>query len=253
VSLFLALPVAAGGERLDAAIEALVAAYPDHLSHRDGNTLVWHDGSTMEIDDGVAKDHNAMLVSADIEDMLSQPYPVGACSYAAPAGNVEPGRIRAEAFFARMYGDSGAQVRARLAAVDWFGSRLQVTRVNGVDRALATVAAELAALPREMHEYFTVTAGTFNWRVVAGTQRLSVHSFGAAIDINVAFADYWKWQVSASDPDTVPAYRNRVPAEIVEAFERHGFIWGGKWHRYDTMHFEYRPELLALSVEAPCH
>ena len=27
-------------------------------------------------------------------------------------------------------------------------------------------------------------------------------------------------------------------------FETHGFIWGGKWYHYDTMHFEYRPELL---------
>jgi hypothetical protein len=27
-------------------------------------------------------------------------------------------------------------------------------------------------------------------------------------------------------------------------FEKHGFIWGGKWYHYDTMHFEYRPELL---------
>ena len=33
-------------------------------------------------------------------------------------------------------------------------------------------------------------------------------------------------------------------AKIVEIFERHGFIWGGKWYHYDTMHFEYRPELL---------
>ena len=39
-----------------------------------------------------------------------------------------------------------------------------------------------------------------------------------------------------------------VPHEIVEVFERHGFIWGGKWYHYDTMHFEYRPELLATAV-----
>jgi len=35
-----------------------------------------------------------------------------------------------------------------------------------------------------------------------------------------------------------------VSLEIVEIFERHGFIWGGKWYHYDTMHFEYRPEML---------
>src|SRR5262245_1812136 len=28
-------------------------------------------------------------------------------------------------------------------------------------------------------------------------------------------------------------------------FEKYGFIWGGHWYHYDTMHFEYRPELLA--------
>ena len=38
--------------------------------------------------------------------------------------------------------------------------------------------------------------------------------------------------------------KNKIPFEIVEIFERHGFIWGGKWYHYDTMHFEYRPELL---------
>ena len=39
-------------------------------------------------------------------------------------------------------------------------------------------------------------------------------------------------------------YRNKIPMEIVDIFEKHGFIWGGKWYHYDTMHFEYRPELL---------
>ncbi len=44
--------------------------------------------------------------------------------------------------------------------------------------------------------------------------------------------------------DGAYAYKNEIPMEIVRIFEKHGFIWGGKWHHYDTMHFEYRPELL---------
>ena len=36
-----------------------------------------------------------------------------------------------------------------------------------------------------------------------------------------------------------------IPQAIVDAFEAERFIWGGRWYHYDTMHFEYRPELLA--------
>jgi hypothetical protein len=43
-------------------------------------------------------------------------------------------------------------------------------------------------------------------------------------------------------------FRNRLPVEIVQIFEKHGFIWGGKWEHFDTMHFEYRPELLDCPV-----
>jgi hypothetical protein len=69
-----------------------------------------------------------------------------------------------------------------------------------------------------------------------------MHAWGAAIDINTAHSDYWRWHGAADGG--VPAYRNRIPPEIVAVFERHGFIWGGRWSHYDTMHFEYRPELL---------
>jgi hypothetical protein len=75
---------------------------------------------------------------------------------------------------------------------------------------------------------------------VAGTGQPSPHSFGIAIDLNTAFSEYWYWQ-RHNEPII---YRNRMPEEIVSTFEKHGFIWGGKWYHFDTMHFEYRPELL---------
>jgi hypothetical protein len=31
---------------------------------------------------------------------------------------------------------------------------------------------------------------------------------------------------------------------VVQIFEDNGFIWGGKWHHFDTVHFEFRPELV---------
>lgn len=33
-------------------------------------------------------------------------------------------------------------------------------------------------------------------------------------------------------------------SKIVEVFEKHGFIWVGSWYHFDTIHFEYRPELI---------
>jgi hypothetical protein len=74
---------------------------------------------------------------------------------------------------------------------------------------------------------------------VKDTGQRSMHALGAAIDINTRYADYWLLSGRKR-------YRNRIPWRIVAVFERHGFIWGGKWSHFDTMHFEYRPELLRL-------
>ena len=73
-----------------------------------------------------------------------------------------------------------------------------------------------------------------------------MHSYGSAIDINVQFSDYWLWTLKKSGQFT---WTNRIPLEIVDVFERHGFIWGGKWFHFDTMHFEYRPELIGLAAK----
>ena len=77
------------------------------------------------------------------------------------------------------------------------------------------------------------SAGTYNCRTIANTSRLSVHAFGAAIDINSKFADYWEW---SKGKDGKVAWKNRVPGAIGEIFERHGFIWGAKWYHFDSMH-----------------
>ena len=95
---------------------------------------------------------------------------------------------------------------------------------------------EIELLPAEIKRFAHTSAGAFNCRTVKDTGKRSMHAYGAAIDLNTKFADYWLWNKAG--------YRNRIPFEIVAIFERHGFIWGGKWGHFDTMHFEYRPELL---------
>jgi len=160
----------------------------------------------------------------------------------APSKNYDPGRIRYEPLFFRMYGSSASVARRNLVSINWFGQRIRVTRVNGVASKLKAVERELAKIPN-IRKYLRPIGGTFKWRKIAGTSRMSVHSFGAAIDINVKYSAYWRWNKGKY------RYQNKIPLSIVKVFEKHGFIWGGRWYHYDTMHFEYRPELLNMRGE----
>jgi D-alanyl-D-alanine carboxypeptidase len=236
--------------RVERLMAVLVAAYPDFLGHYDGNDIVRKDGTRMAFDDGRgAKDFETLLATPDLEDMFHAPYPLGRTG-TPPAFNSDPGRVRYHPMFVKMYGDcTEGEVARHLADVVWLpskaGQRLKATRINGVAERLQAVSNELDKLPAEMTKYLAPSAGTFNCRVVAGTNRISAHGHGIAIDIATTHADYWFW--NRADAVGRHAYKNRIPWAIVEVFERHGFVWGGKWYHYDTMHFEYRPEIIAAS------
>lgn len=227
-------------------LDALVAAYPEHLLSHNDRQITWRDGTKMAVSDGrTDKTFDELLNAPDIDDMFAFPYPAGAIP-GAPGVNHDPGRIRYEPFFKKMYGDckSGAPRTAKVAWIRKYdGGNLRITTVNGVHEALAAISADLDTLPRKFVKFLKPSAGTYNCRTIAGTRRLSVHAFAAAIDINVKAAHYWKW--TKPDSNGVYAWRNKIPKQIVDIFERHGFIWGGRWYHYDTMHFEYRPELIA--------
>jgi peptidoglycan LD-endopeptidase CwlK len=223
-------------------MQRLVEAYPEWLSRAEGNFIVWKDGTKMLWDDGKGDKDFAVLESdPDLQDMFTFAYPLDSVIFRE---NYDPGRIRNEAFFKKMYGSNAQQTASQLVTVHWLEGEasLRITKVNGVDKVLAAVVQELAQMPA-LRKYLTTPGGTFNWRVIAGTDRLSAHSFGMAIDIHVKYADYWRWapEFKAGKP---LVYRNQIPMEIVRVFEKHGFVWGGKWYHYDTMHFEYRPEML---------
>jgi hypothetical protein len=251
IMTFLALTHAQApiGSVADAAA-ALVRAYPDFLDRTEANDIIWKDGTRMPIDDRKgAKSFDAMLDDPDIKDMFSTPYPLGATGL-APAINFDPGRVRYLPLLKKMYGDCQATgFMSNAANVVWLpgkdGESLEFTKLNGAAAALQRVSDELDKLPERFLEYLRPAQGTYNCRPIAGTNRRSAHSFGIAIDIAAAHSDYWLWSRAA--PDGRIAHRNEVPLEIVRIFEQHGFIWGGKWYHYDTMHFEYRPEIIAVA------
>ncbi len=123
--------------------------------------------------------------------------------------------------------------------------------VSGELRALKASDPAVAAFLRGL-----VEMNGYNYRFVDGTRTRSYHSYGLAIDLiprNYGGRHpYWRWAME-KEPDwwAVPYERRWMPPmALVEAFERHGFVWGGKWLFFDTMHFEYRPEVLLLARQA---
>lgn len=202
--------------------------------------LVLSDGVRVPYDDGVARTFEQRLDHPDLEDTLSIPYRTAGI-VPVTAVDDDPGRIRVDALFQSVYGHSSAQVRANLVSVSFLGQTLRVHR--RVAPAFARVAARLAPALRadpSLAPFFHGLGGTFNWRDIAGTHRPSSHSYGVSLDLSTSLSYYWRWQRPASPVRWV----NRTPQTIVDAFEAEGFIWGGRWYHYDTMHFEYRPELL---------
>jgi hypothetical protein len=247
VAAWVAMALICGSARAETIAEnldRLVRAYPETLSRHDDKSIFWRDGTAMLVGDGIDdKSFDDLLRKASILDQMRLPYPLGASPQ--PELDSDPGRFRNEAFFKKMYGDCNtAEVKKNLTTVVWlprsWGKPIQVTRVNGVADHLREVSAEIDGLEPSIRAAAFPIAGVLSCRPVADTGKMSMHGYAAAIDLNLKYSDYWMW---AGKSKVIP-YKNRMPREIVDIFERHGFIWGGKWYHYDTMHFEYRPELL---------
>jgi hypothetical protein len=229
-------------------LDTLVLAYPETIQARTGNELILRNG--VHLDAGVSDSttpFDVLLTHASIRDMSRITYPARA-PITAPTENFDPGRFRNKAFFDAMYGDCRkGEVARNLVSVVWlpkhWGHRIEVTRVNGVADRLREISDAIDALPEAISRAAWPTAGTYACRGVADANQPSMHAYGAAIDLNLAFSNYWLWDSGKAGKIV---WRNRMPEQIVNIFERHGFIWGGRWYHYDTMHFEYRPELNPL-------
>jgi len=186
-------------------------------------------------------DHNSVAIIVMVVTFLYLGYQGVPVAFALAAG-----AFVTTAFFTKMYGDcQKGEVSPRLVSLDWlpntWGKAIRITSANGVDAQLRAVSVEIDALPDKIKRAAYPIAGTYNCRAIADTGEPSPHGYGIAIDLNTAVSDYWYWRPHES----AIVYRNRMPEEIVAIFEKHGFIWGGKWYHFDTMHFEFRPELLA--------
>ncbi|MBE5854656.1 MAG: M15 family metallopeptidase [Lachnospiraceae bacterium] len=91
----------------------------------------------------------------------------------------------------------------------------------------------------------------FNYRMISGSNKLSKHSAGLAVDLNPLYNPAVSTAKDGStkvEPATASAYIDRsqnfahkidTSDLAYQVFTRHGFTWGGNWHsKKDYQHFE---------------
>lgn len=224
--------------------ECLQEAYPGMFTglqeQPDGSTLlILSDGRTLIYDDGRQKSFLEMLNNGDIEDSMRLPYPLEPAR-PVPGEEHDPGRIHSYALMKVLFGADKTEVKANLVH-----ARLHTKNLMVHKRIAASLDAIQKALPAllktqpELLPIFKHAIGCQCWRTIAGTNRLSLHSWGTALDIAPDQLTYWRWCKLMPHP-----LQQTFSPELVALFEANGFIWGGKWRHYDLMHFEYHPELL---------
>jgi hypothetical protein len=170
-------------------------------------------------------------------------------------GRVRQGRP--QFFYESLWGfNSRDGAAAKMKEVDFLGRKVKVHAdivkdLNLVEKRILSAAETVPAVKTWIASLGLVD--TWNWRNVASSVNRSLHSYGIAIDLlpeNLGgLATYWQW-TARHTPEwwTVPySKRYHPPDEVILAFESAGFIWGGKWPFFDTMHFEYHPEVFVLN------
>lgn len=87
-------------------------------------------------------------------------------------------------------------------------------------------------LTNSMFNHIRNFSGTYNYRPIRGSSRLSCHAFGAAIDFDAEHLPLGK---------NIPA--SEMPEIVVKCFKEQGFFWGGDYTgRKDPMHFQLAHE-----------
>lgn len=74
---------------------------------------------------------------------------------------------------------------------------------------------------------FSLYGGSYNYRLMRQSNQLSMHSYGCAIDFDPG---------RNGMGDKTPNFANYP--WIIGAFEKEGWVWGGRWSNPDGMHFQ---------------
>lgn len=114
-----------------------------------------------------------------------------------------------------------------------------VTVHRGIAEELKSVLAQAQDAGFKVYE-----VQGFSWRAVSGTTKMSQHSLGLAVDINVKenYCVYPNGKVDAGSYWKPGEDEYSIPSDgvLVNAFKSIGWGWGGDWSsKKDYMHFSY--------------
>lgn len=223
-------------------------AYPEYVKtvemEGDKVYLIMKSGKKILYDDKKNKTHEQKLENGDLQDVLEQIYPLEMNSEIMDR-EFDPGRSRSYEILSEVYGDSKKAIEKNLVNLK-YGYTYQFNNKNNANTSLENALKEILPLAKTRGDIGSIlypASGTFNYRVISGTGRLSPHSYGIAIDLKSDKRDYWKWSSVKEGNTRLLQY----PKELVYAFEKNNFVWGGKWGHFDILHFEYRPEIILKS------
>lgn len=227
-------------------IFSLMMAYPDYIIDIEVENnkiyLILKSGQKILYDDEQEKDQLEVLNNPDLQDMMAQKYVLGSVDTLMPP-DYNPGRIRVYPLLKEVYGINQSEIEKNLTGIRIHSNYHRFNDNNNAAHYLKTAISELNTLAEqtpELWSYIYPMGGTYNFRYIAKTNRLSPHAFGISIDLASNKNDYWQWTTRVAGEKRLKSY----PQTIVDIMERNYFIWGGKWGHFDILHFEYRPEII---------
>lgn len=113
--------------------------------------------------------------------------------------------------------------RIKLSWLDRYASKLRCNKV--LAPVFLLIFKEIN--DKNLEHLIINFGGCYSYRSKRVNGDLSTHAWGISIDIN---------------PDVNKlGTKGCMPMVLVEIFERHGFIWGGRWkgRKCDPMHFQF--------------
>lgn len=104
----------------------------------------------------------------------------------------------------------------------WLHKKVYNTFDGAYKEVLATFGIEKIKALR-----LDISGGLFNYRLIRGGNRLSVHSWGIAIDMDPAHNPFpAKWK------------KGMIDLQFCDIMEKHGFWWRGRNGDNDVMHYQ---------------